>query len=82
MPKVPSITVHDGPAAPIGRFALKGKRAELRNILMNLKRNQYADLRDFSRSYVYGVAKQLDIRITTRKMENGTARVWRRFEEK
>jgi len=61
---------------PEGNKALTGKSIELREAFSQMQVGESFDWD--SRSLPYSIASQLDIKITTRDLGNGTYRVWRR----
>jgi len=61
---------------PEGNRAIAGKSVELRYAISQM---QVGDSFDWdSQSLPYTIAKEFDIKITTRDLGNGTYRVWRR----
>jgi len=74
------ITVHESSGPPTVHPAYQGRATELRKALMELKPGQCLVLEDVKFQYIYRAAAQLGIKVTCRKMEDGTRHVWRRFD--
>lgn len=60
---------------PEGRFAVSGECAILRRLLLSMRVGESFDYN--TNKTVYLAAKQVKIRITTRKLNSGGYRVWK-----